>query len=75
MSNRTLALYEEPRNEHGPHWTIGVDRSAAGRPGIFITIRRRMHDPTYSKLDQEMTIVIDDGAAFLAPVNAWLKGE
>lgn len=73
MSNRNLAHYEEPRNEHGDrHWTLDIDHSAVGRPGLLLTIRSTMLDRSRSHLDREMTVVVDDGNELLAPVLEWL---
>lgn len=76
MSDRNLVHYEEERLEHGPHWTLDIDRSSAGQPGLLITIRSKMHDPKYSghpELEREMTIVVEDGNALLGPVLEWLE--
>ena len=75
MANRNLVTFEEERNEHGPHWTLHIDRSAAGQPGLFFTIKSEMHDPVYEKLNQEMTVVVSDGIALLAPVLSWLATD
>jgi hypothetical protein len=75
MADRNLVTFEEERNEHGPHWTLEIDRSAAGQPGLFFTIKSEMHDPVYEKLNQEMTVVVKDGVALFAPVLTWLATE
>jgi hypothetical protein len=75
MADRNIVTFEEERNEHGPHWTLEIDRSAAGQPGLFFTIKSQMHDRAYDKLDNEMTVVVKDGIALLAPVLSWLSTE
>jgi hypothetical protein len=74
MADHTLVLYEEPRNEEGPYWTLRIER-AASRPGLFFTIECKMFDPAYASLNQKMVIVVDDGRALLAPVMEWLNDE
>lgn len=76
MANRTLATYEEKRLDTGPHWTLTVDRSAGGAPGLFFTIRTQTFDPEdrdIASLNQEMTVVVEDGNEFLKPVIEWLQ--
>lgn len=73
MSDRSLAHYEEERLEHGPIWTLDIHRSSAGQPGLFFTIRCEMYDTKYAHLNQELTIVVEDGNALLAPVLEWLE--
>ena len=73
MSNRTLVHYEEERNPEGPYWTLEIQRSSAGQPGLLFTIRSEMFDRRLAKLDREMTIVVNDGSALLAPVLEWLE--
>lgn len=79
MADRNLVHYEEPRLEHGPYWTLDIDRSANGQPGLLLTIKCGTYDERYrhiEALNQEMTIIVEDGNALLAPVLAWLsKGE
>lgn len=75
MADRTLVEYLESRNEFGPYWRLKIDRSAAGRPGILVTISTEMYDAKYAHLNQEMTIVVDDANAVLAPVLEWLKND
>ena len=75
MADRNLVTFEEERNEHGPHWTLHIDRSAAGQPGLFFTIKTEMHaeaDKHIESLNRELTVVVKDGVALLAPVLAWL---
>lgn len=74
MADRTLVLYEEERNEFGPYWRLRIDRSAAGQPGLLFTISTEMYDAErYPNLSQELTIVVKDGNALLAPVIEWLN--
>lgn len=76
MSDRVLVTYEEDRLPEGPHWTLTIERSAEGAPGLLLTIKSKMHDPDYQHieaLNREMTIVVNDGEALLEPVLAWLK--
>lgn len=75
MSDRTLVTYEEERNEHGPYWRLQIDRSAAGAPSLLVTISTEMYDPMHSQLNREMTIVVKDGNALLAPVLEWLNAN
>jgi len=75
MADRNIVTYEEDRNEHGPHWTLQIDRSAAGQPGLFFTIKTEAHsarDKLIDSLNQELTVVAKDGVALLAPVLSWL---
>lgn len=73
MADRTLVEYLESRNEFGPYWRLKIDRSSAGQPGIIITISTEMYDPKYAHLNREMTIIVDDANAVLAPVMKWLN--
>lgn len=75
MANRVLVEYEEDRYEFGPHWTLEVQRSASGRPGLVFSIAGRMHDRNYRDLDQELTVFVDDGWAVIQPILDWLQGE
>lgn len=75
MANRILVAYEEERNEDGPHWTLEVQRSAVGQPGLLFTIREKMHDPRYAHLNREMTVVVSDGWAVVEPIIDWLEGR
>ena len=71
MADRTLVLYEEPRNPEGPHWTLAVERSAAGRPGGMLTIAEKF-EPGAPIRDREMTVVLDD-LRRLAPAVEWAE--
>jgi hypothetical protein len=73
MADRNLVEYLESRNEFGPYWRLKIDRSAAGQPGILVTISMEMYEEKYAHLNREMTIVVDDGNAVLAPVMKWLN--
>lgn len=73
MANRVLVEYEEERLPEGPHWTLEVQRSSAGQPGLLFTIREEMHDPKYSHLDREMTVVVTDGWKVIDPIRRWLE--
>lgn len=75
MADRTLVHYEEERHPEGPYWTLDIDRSAAGQPGLLLTIGMKMFDSNHQHLDREMTIVVEDGNALLAPVLEWLEGR
>lgn len=75
MADRNIVTYEEDRNDDGPHWTLEIDRSAAGQPGLFFTIKTEMHsarDKMIEPLNRELTVVAKDGVALLAPVLQWL---
>ena len=67
MSNRNLVTYVEPREEGGPFWTLEIDRSANGRPGLLFTIRHEGLD------SRELTVVVEDGSKLLEAVNLWLE--
>jgi hypothetical protein len=73
MSDRTLVKYEEPRSHKGPYWGLTIERSAAGQPGLFFTISHRSFDGTLK--GEELTVMVDDGRALLAPVIEWLNQE
>lgn len=72
MADRTLVLYEEPRNPEGPHWTLAIERSAAGQPGGIITIAEKF-EPGMPLADREMTVVLDD-LRRLQPALDWANG-
>ena len=70
MPNRNLSTYVETRHDEGPYWLIEADRSASGEPTVLFTIKYRSYDgPLKSR---ETTIVVENAAEFLAPINAWL---
>lgn len=71
MSDRTLVDYKEDRLPDGPHWGLEIQRSANGQPGLLFTITYDSFDGTLPH--REMTIVVKDGNALLAPVIEWLK--
>lgn len=76
MSDRTLVHYLEPRNDEGPYWSLTIERSAAGQPGLFFTIKTQTFsdaDRHIASLNHEMTIVVEDGNELLAPVLEWLN--
>ena len=50
---------------------VTVERSAAGAPGLLFVITRYDGDLIHDR----MCVTVPDGAAFLAPVNAWLNGN
>lgn len=78
MSDRNLVHYEEERNEHGPYWTLDIDRSATGTPGLFFTIRSASYlerDRNIEALNRELSVFVKDGNELLAPVLAWLAQE
>ncbi len=66
MSNRALTRYDD--GCEGMHECVTIERSAAGQPGIMITINRYDGD----LLHDQMCVSIPNGDAFLAPVNEWL---
>lgn len=72
MADRTLVLYEEPRNPGAPHWTLAVERSAAGQPGGMLTIAEKF-EPGMPIHDREMTVVLDD-LRRLQPALDWANG-
>lgn len=73
MADRVLVKYEEERREGGPHWTLEVQRSSAGQPGLLFTIRCEMDDPKYHHLDREMTVLVTNGWGVIAPIVRWLE--
>lgn len=73
MADRRIVVYEEERNEHGPHWTLTVERSSSGDPCLFFIIKEEMHDPKYAHLNREMCVVVEDADKVLAPAMEWLK--
>ena len=78
MSDRILSQVRESRVPGGQVWTLTAGRSAAGAPRMFFTIEAKMpdlKDQGIEALNREMTIFIDDGDVFLAPVLEWLNGE
>lgn len=75
MADRTLVLYEEPRNPEGPYWTLRIERAASGRPGLFFTIEHKMFDRDMEHLDESLTILVQDGNELLKPVMEWLNDE
>ena len=75
MADRKLVTLQEERNPEGPYWTLEVQRSAAGVPGLLVTISREMFDPGYDRLNQELTFVVEDGWELVSPIIQWLDGE
>lgn len=73
MSKRTLVAYEEERDANGPRWTLSIDRSAEGAPGLVFTIQYASSDET--KAQMETTVVVKNGRALLAPVVEWLNSQ
>lgn len=73
MADRNLVTYLESRNPEGPYWRLKIDRSAGGQPGLMFTISTEMFDPHYARLNEELTIFVEDGNEVLAPVIAWLE--
>ena len=71
MSDRNLVSYDEPRLPDGPYWRLRIDRSAAGAPGLLFTIEHASFDGTLPL--QDMTVIVEDGRALLAPVLKWLN--
>lgn len=68
MADRTLVRYLEERNEHGPFWTLEVERSSAGAPGGLVTIAFRSFDGSLP--ESQMTVVMDD-LRHLQPALDW----
>ena len=78
MSDRILSQVRESRVPGGQVWTLTAGRSADGAPRMFFTIESKMPDPKdqgIELLNREMTIFIDDGDVFLAPVMEWLNRD
>ena len=73
MADRTLVEYEEPRLDDAPHWTVRIERSAAGQPGLFFITKFESVDGSLPEVEQ--CVVVEDGRAFLAPVLAWLDPQ
>lgn len=80
MANRILARADDNPGEileDGELHKIGmwdeitIERSAAGAPGLLFVMTRYENDVPFD----QMVVYVPDGAAFLAPVNAWLKGN
>jgi hypothetical protein len=75
MANRTLVEYVEdrPNPESRYDHLIEIQRSAAGQPGLLITnsVEYRNNDGSYNS-EAEVTVLIKDGVALIAPVLAWL---
>lgn len=80
MSNRILTRADDNPGEiledgelhkTGMWDEITIERSSAGAPGLVFIITRYENDQMYD----QMCVTIPDGAAFLAPVNAWLNGN
>lgn len=78
MSNRVLTRADDNPGEileDGELHKVGmweevtIERSAAGAPGLLFIITRYENGMTYD----QMCVTVPDGAAFLAPVNAWLN--
>lgn len=77
MADRNLVTYlEEQRLQDDTGWTgeweltgykIEIERSAAGQPGILITITNALDEPT--------TIFIKDALALFGPVLEWLFSD
>lgn len=79
MSNRTLVTYEEKRLPEGPYWTLEVQRSAAGQPGILFTIRQEAFGDAYIpggwNKREEMTIFVEDANEIIGPIQNWLDNR
>lgn len=80
MANRILAraddnpgeiLEDGERHKTGMWEEVTIERSAAGAPGLLFIITRYEGDQMYD----QMSVTVPNGAAFLAPVNAWLNGN
>lgn len=64
MGDRTLVLYTESDKAEHPY-RLRIERSSAGAPQLFFTI--------INELEEEATIIVDDGNELLRPVLAWLQ--
>ncbi|WP_406245843.1 hypothetical protein ACI7YT_12445 [Microbacterium sp. M] len=80
MANRTLTRADDNPGEileDGELHKVGmweevvIERSSAGAPGLIFIITRYEGDQMYD----QMCVSVPDGAAFLAPVNDWLRGN
>ena len=67
MADRRIAHHSD--GNEGMHSRVIVERSAAGSPGIVIVAERWDGDLKHD----EICVVVEDGASFLAPVNEWLS--
>ena len=70
MADRTLVKYEEPRLDDGPYWTLRIERSSGGKPGLFFVIRHKSFGDSYQP--EELSVFVDDGKKLLEPVLKWL---
>lgn len=78
MGNRTLVTYEEARLPEGPHWTLEIDRSANGAPGLIFTINTKTYreeDRHIESLNREMSVFVEDARDLLGPINEWLESN
>lgn len=67
MADRNLVTYLEETEQTKDGLTgyqIEIERSAAGQPGILITVTNALGEPS--------TLYIKDGLALFAPVLEWL---
>ena len=70
MADRTLVKYEESRLDDGPYWTLRIERSSSGKPGLFFIICHKSFDDSYQP--EELSVFIADGRKLLEPVLKWL---
>ena len=70
MADRTLVTYQESRLDDGPYWTLSIERSAGGTPGLFFVIRHKSFGDSYQA--EELSVFVDDGKKLLEPVLKWL---
>lgn len=68
MAARTLSTYTE--HAGGMTFTLNVERSAAGQPGLIFAVEARNADGTAFV---DTCVLVDDGNEFLAPVLEWLN--
>lgn len=67
MADRNLVTYLEEDDGKLTGYKIEIERSAAGQPGVLITITNALDEPT--------TIVIKDALALFGPVLEWLFSD
>lgn len=71
VSARTIIKYTEERLPTGPYWTLNVERSASGTPGVLVTIRHESFDGTLEP--REMTVFVSDADLIFGHVVDWAK--
>lgn len=71
MADRSLYTVVEDRLYNGPHFRLRVERSAAGQPGLVVTIEHTDED---DDMINQLTVVVKDAEEMLVPIIAWLDG-